>query len=87
MLLLDSPGTLAMGMAIRTVVEAPLREIPELPVPAVVVALNMPPAVALVSALRVRELQSLDLRSFLLFPLHLPFWLVLMSRPCRSAAT
>ena len=36
-------------------------------------SLNMPPAAAPVSALRVRELQSLDLRSFLLFPLHLPF--------------
>lgn len=55
------------------VVEAPLREMPELPVPAVAVALNMLPAVALVSALRVRELQSLDLRSFPLFLLHLPF--------------
>ena len=59
-----------MGMAIRMVAEALL---PELPLPAVVVALNMPPAAALVSALRVREPQSLGLRSFLLFPLHLPF--------------
>ena len=73
MLLLDSPGTLAMGMAIRTAVEAPLREMPELPVPAVVVALNMPLAVALVSALRLREVRLPGLRSFLLFPLHLPF--------------
>ena len=59
-----------MGMAIRTVVEALL---PELPLPAVVVALNMPPAAALVSALRLREVQLPGLRSFLLFPLHLPF--------------
>lgn len=62
-----------MGMAIRTAVEAPLREMPELPVLAVAVALNMLPAVALVSALRVREVQLPGLRSFLLFLLHLPF--------------
>jgi hypothetical protein len=76
-----------MGMAIRTVAEAPLREMPELPVPAVTVALNMLPAVALVSALRLREVQLPGLRSFLLFLLHLPFSLVLMSRLCQLVAT